>query len=83
MLMCLAVRIGSMLGHTPMDADSLALLLSHIQDFLKYVQCCGASLIPWGWGEERVVRRGTDYFHSFQSVRTANCYNLSGVLGKN
>ena len=30
-----AVRIGSMLGYTPMDEDSLSLLLSHIQDFLK------------------------------------------------
>jgi len=37
-LLRLFVRIGSMLGYTPMDADSLALLLSHIQDFLKFLE---------------------------------------------
>lgn len=35
--LCPAVRIGSMLAYTPMDDDSLALLLSHIHDFLKSV----------------------------------------------
>ena len=40
------------------DECSLALLLSHIQDCLKYVQCCGASLIPWGLGWGLGGRRG-------------------------
>lgn len=31
------VRIGAMLAYTPLDEKSLALLLSYLQDFLKWV----------------------------------------------
>lgn len=33
----LKVRIGAMLAYTPLDEKSLALLLSYLQDFLKWV----------------------------------------------
>ncbi|KAI9518893.1 Mortality factor 4-like protein 1 [Dissostichus eleginoides] len=36
-LLRLFVRIGSMLAYTPLDEKSLALLLSYLQDFLKYL----------------------------------------------
>ncbi|XP_062316707.1 mortality factor 4-like protein 1 [Osmerus eperlanus] len=36
-LLRLFVRIGAMLAYTPLDEKSLALLLSYLQDFLKYL----------------------------------------------
>uniref|UniRef100_A0A7N6AG33 Mortality factor 4-like protein 1 n=1 Tax=Anabas testudineus TaxID=64144 RepID=A0A7N6AG33_ANATE len=36
-LLRLFVRIGAMLAYTPLDEKSLALLLSYLQDFLKWV----------------------------------------------
>lgn len=35
--LALKVRIGAMLAYTPLDEKSLALLLSYLQDFLKWV----------------------------------------------
>uniref|UniRef100_A0AAX7W1D5 Mortality factor 4-like protein 1 n=1 Tax=Astatotilapia calliptera TaxID=8154 RepID=A0AAX7W1D5_ASTCA len=40
----LKVRIGAMLAYTPLDEKSLALLLSYLQDFLKYLVKNSASL---------------------------------------
>lgn len=37
-LLRLFVRLGPMLSHTPMDEESVALLLSHIQDFVSYLE---------------------------------------------
>lgn len=34
------VRLGVMLGYTPMDEDSQVLLQTHIQDFLKWASKC-------------------------------------------
>uniref|UniRef100_A0A8C5VIM7 MRG domain-containing protein n=1 Tax=Microcebus murinus TaxID=30608 RepID=A0A8C5VIM7_MICMU len=36
-LLRLFVRIGAMLAYTPLDEKSLALLLNHLHDFLKYL----------------------------------------------
>uniref|UniRef100_A0A667Y4S4 Mortality factor 4-like protein 1 n=1 Tax=Myripristis murdjan TaxID=586833 RepID=A0A667Y4S4_9TELE len=43
-LLRLFVRIGAMLAYTPLDEKSLALLLSYLQDFLKYLVKNSASL---------------------------------------
>uniref|UniRef100_A0A3Q4HD82 Mortality factor 4-like protein 1 n=1 Tax=Neolamprologus brichardi TaxID=32507 RepID=A0A3Q4HD82_NEOBR len=43
-LLRLFVRIGAMLAYTPLDEKSLALLLSYLQDFLKYLVKHSASL---------------------------------------
>lgn len=43
-LLRLFVRIGAMLAYTPLDEKSLALLLSYLQDFLKYLVRNSATL---------------------------------------
>uniref|UniRef100_A0A3P8W1B4 Mortality factor 4-like protein 1 n=1 Tax=Cynoglossus semilaevis TaxID=244447 RepID=A0A3P8W1B4_CYNSE len=43
-LLRLFVRIGAMLAYTPLDEKSLALLLSYLQDFLKYLAKNSSSL---------------------------------------
>uniref|UniRef100_A0A8B9LA68 Mortality factor 4-like protein 1 n=1 Tax=Astyanax mexicanus TaxID=7994 RepID=A0A8B9LA68_ASTMX len=43
-LLRLFVRIGAMLAYTPLDEKSLALLLSYLQDFLKYLVKNSSSL---------------------------------------
>ncbi|XP_016320763.1 mortality factor 4-like protein 1 [Sinocyclocheilus anshuiensis] len=43
-LLRLFVRIGAMLAYTPLDDKSLALLLSYLQDFLKYLVKNSSSL---------------------------------------
>jgi len=43
-LLRLFVRIGAMLAYTPLDEKSLALLLSYLQDFLKYLVKNSAAL---------------------------------------
>uniref|UniRef100_A0A8D3ATN4 Mortality factor 4-like protein 1 n=1 Tax=Scophthalmus maximus TaxID=52904 RepID=A0A8D3ATN4_SCOMX len=47
-LLRLFVRIGAMLAYTPLDEKSLALLLSYLQDFLKYLVKNSASLFNAG-----------------------------------
>ncbi|XP_049580116.1 mortality factor 4-like protein 1 isoform X1 [Syngnathus scovelli] len=43
-LLRLFVRIGAMLAYTPLDEKSLALLLTYLQDFLKYLVKNSATL---------------------------------------
>ncbi|XP_075994046.1 mortality factor 4-like protein 1 isoform X1 [Genypterus blacodes] len=47
-LLRLFVRIGAMLAYTPLDEKSLALLLSYLQDFLKYLVKNSAALFNAG-----------------------------------
>ncbi|XP_028297435.1 mortality factor 4-like protein 1 isoform X1 [Gouania willdenowi] len=47
-LLRLFVRIGAMLAYTPLDEKSLALLLSYLQDFLKYLVKNSSSLFSAG-----------------------------------
>uniref|UniRef100_A0AAQ5YIP1 Mortality factor 4-like protein 1 n=1 Tax=Amphiprion ocellaris TaxID=80972 RepID=A0AAQ5YIP1_AMPOC len=47
-LLRLFVRIGAMLAYTPLDEKSLALLLSYLQDFLKYLVKNSSTLFSAG-----------------------------------
>lgn len=53
------VRIGAMLAYTPLDEKSLALLLSYLQDFLKWVFCARTWIShcrvpsPFAWVQPR------------------------------
>lgn len=53
----LKVRIGAMLAYTPLDEKSLALLLSYLQDFLKWVSARPPPLqLLWAYQERQRVK---------------------------